>query len=297
MSSKNTRLFGKLFKKFRLRANFDSLPAFGTALADYGFIFEDSTFSRWQNGNRTPSKREVVTTIIKILAKYQGIDNLSDANSLMAAGGHGYLTDREIEIIRPYLVHKLLPTRKEVEEIRKDIDPMIQKWPYPITVYDFSWRVIHENEINVKLFRSSAKQAEWIKEEMPTIFEIQYASEAVQNKHLKGEKLKEWHDFLLEAIGQFKYEHRTRTKEKWYLDLVKKMMNDDLFRKLWKEAQIPSKQPLFRDYSRFTTPHPKDKNKLLTFDIFCVHLIKDPRFFIEFQVPADLETFNYFQKK
>lgn len=91
--------FRKLFRKFRLKAEFSSLHEFGQALADEGFIYEDSSLSRWQNGSRIPTNRKLLTAIIKILINKNGISSLREANMLLESAGQGYLTENEIQSI------------------------------------------------------------------------------------------------------------------------------------------------------------------------------------------------------
>jgi putative hydrolase of HD superfamily len=93
----NVSIFGKLFKKFRLKSQFSSLSEFSKALADEGLIYEDSTLSRWQNGNRIPSDRGLLIMLIKIFVNRGGIVSLHEANILLESAGQGYLTESEIE--------------------------------------------------------------------------------------------------------------------------------------------------------------------------------------------------------
>lgn len=88
--------FGRLFKKFRLRAEFSTLSDFGEALVNEGFIYEDSILSRWQQGNRIPSKRSLLLTIIKMFVQRGGISSLKEANIFLWSSGHGYLTESEL---------------------------------------------------------------------------------------------------------------------------------------------------------------------------------------------------------
>lgn len=92
-------MFGKLFKRFRLKSEYASLSDLGRALAEEGLIYEDSTLSRWQNGNRIPLDRSLFITLIKIFIKRGGIKSLQEANKLLESAGHGYLTENEMEKI------------------------------------------------------------------------------------------------------------------------------------------------------------------------------------------------------
>lgn len=89
-------LFSTLFKKYRLRAEFSSLSEFGKALADEGYAYEDSIFSRWQRGNRIPHDRRVLIAIIKIFISRGGVSSPEEANQFLESAGQGYITDTEV---------------------------------------------------------------------------------------------------------------------------------------------------------------------------------------------------------
>jgi hypothetical protein len=48
------KTFAQLFKKYRLRAEFDTFASFGDALAEKGYFYEESIFFHWQKGTRIP---------------------------------------------------------------------------------------------------------------------------------------------------------------------------------------------------------------------------------------------------
>jgi tetratricopeptide (TPR) repeat protein len=91
--------FAILFRKYRLRSEFESLSDFGHTLADKGYIYEDSLFSHWQKGKRIPKDRKLLLTILEIFAEKQGITNLKQANEFLESSGQGYLTEKEIGIL------------------------------------------------------------------------------------------------------------------------------------------------------------------------------------------------------
>ncbi len=72
--------FSSLFKKFRLRAEFATLSEFGEALAHEGYIYEDSIFSRWQNGDRVPTNRRLLITVLKVFIRREAITSVKEAN-------------------------------------------------------------------------------------------------------------------------------------------------------------------------------------------------------------------------
>lgn len=88
-------IFSQIFKKFRLKSQFATLGELATALSEEGFALEDSTLSRWQNGSRVPTDRNLLLTIVKIFLKKKGMKSLQETNSFMELAGQGYLTDSE----------------------------------------------------------------------------------------------------------------------------------------------------------------------------------------------------------
>ena len=106
-------------------------------------------------------------------------------------------------------------------------------------------------------------------------------------------------DFLLKALLYFKYTQKNRTRERWYQELIKKMMNNKLFKELWIESQ--SKVSNEYNYSNFIAKYivKKDKgiNRQLNFYFFMIPVFRDPRFVIDYHIPANKQTFEYFEKK
>ncbi len=91
--------FCVLFKKYRLKAEFETLTKFGHALAKEGRIYDDSMFTHWQKGKRIPRDRKLILTIIKIFIERGGICSIEEANEFMASAGLGFLTTQENQII------------------------------------------------------------------------------------------------------------------------------------------------------------------------------------------------------
>ena len=89
--------FAELFKYYRLRSGIASLTEFADAFANKGYFYELSIFSHWQKGTRTPTKREVVLTVVEVFIEHDGIVSANQSNELLESAGHGYLTDRERE--------------------------------------------------------------------------------------------------------------------------------------------------------------------------------------------------------
>lgn len=91
--------FAMLFKKYRLRAEFESLKELSDELMQENLIYEKSVFSRWQKGERVPTDRRVLLTLIKLFIQKNSISTLKEANEFLATAGQGYLTDEEVECL------------------------------------------------------------------------------------------------------------------------------------------------------------------------------------------------------
>jgi hypothetical protein len=87
--------FATLFKRYRLRSEFDTYSKFSEALAERGFFFEISIFSRWQKGTRKPTNRQVILSMIDIFIDKDSIRTQEQANEFLASTGLEYLTEKE----------------------------------------------------------------------------------------------------------------------------------------------------------------------------------------------------------
>jgi hypothetical protein len=64
-------------------------------MAEEGYVYESSLFTRWQKGNRLPRDRKVLLAIINIFLLRKGITSFSEINSLLESAGQGYMTRNE----------------------------------------------------------------------------------------------------------------------------------------------------------------------------------------------------------
>jgi len=104
-----TSKFQTLFRKYRLKAEFSTLSELGLALAEKGFIYEDSIFSHWQNGTRIPQNRIVLLKLLEIFVDKKAITTLNQANEFLSSAGEGYLTKQESKILRFSSVEHIPP--------------------------------------------------------------------------------------------------------------------------------------------------------------------------------------------
>lgn len=88
--------FGLLFKKLRLRSEFQTLSELGKSLAELGLIYEDSAFSRWEGGTRIPKNRDILLKIIELFIDRGGIKDIQGLNLFLESAGQGYVTKTEL---------------------------------------------------------------------------------------------------------------------------------------------------------------------------------------------------------
>lgn len=99
--------FRHLFKRYRLRSEIETLSEFGDLLAETGYVYETSIFTRWQNGSRKPSDRRTVLAIIKLFAARGGVKTLYEANAILESLEMGFLTDSELRQLP--MLHTSIP--------------------------------------------------------------------------------------------------------------------------------------------------------------------------------------------
>lgn len=90
-----TNSFGPLFKKYRLRSGFATIREFADALAEKGFVFDESLFSHWQKNSRLPKERKLLLTTLKIFIEKEGVSSTKEINVFLESVGQGYLTEQE----------------------------------------------------------------------------------------------------------------------------------------------------------------------------------------------------------
>ncbi len=106
--------FAELFKKYRLRAEFETIASFSNALSEKGFFYEESIFSHWQKGTRTPTDRKLMLAIIGIFVERQAIKTREEADEVLASAGLGNLTEQEGERLDVTIRKSSPPLRRYV---------------------------------------------------------------------------------------------------------------------------------------------------------------------------------------
>lgn len=193
------------------------------------------------------------------------------------------------------LVGGYLPTEDEILTIREKTKKLLDEWPYPSALLDFSWRIIDKNELFFDLYQLDKEMNRRIMKDHIRVIDMIYDPRLILNRVFKGDDLQKWHTLLFYVTAHFKYEQRNRTKEKWYTSFIRNMLRDDLFRKIWMKAQSES-QPasIIGKYANKFIVNPENPKGMLNFYLFVAPVIEDPRFEMEMLVPMDLETYTYY---
>lgn len=256
---------GGLIKDFRTQKNISQIEiAFAMGWK------EPSRLSRIEQGKVGKPDRELMDRIIEAL-------NLSEEerNQLLAAGGY-------------------LPTKEEIKQVRQKMGQVIDSWPYPASMRDYLWRIVYTNKSLYKLFKIPLKRQVEMEKNCPWVIEEIFKPGFVLNKINTPKEWKKRKEHLLRTLVHFQYKQKAWSREKWYLDLIKRMMENELFRELWPLAQNHAADP--SDIFHFGQKSIPCEGKMLNFRFFIVPVFRDPRFMVEFFVPSDLKTHQYFEK-
>lgn len=257
---------GGLIKDYRLQKNLSQLEiAFALGWK------EPSRLSRIEQGRVGNPKRKL-------------LDRLMEAMRLS-----------EEEKNRLMLVGNYVPMTIEISRAVKKVSPIVSKWHYPVVMYDYLWRIVDENTHAAKLYQAEKVLGKSSAREYPHVLELMFHPDFAQNKLRKDSDLEEWKKGLMHLLIHFRHAHSMRTKERWYMELVARMMNTPLFRQLWNESQDIVLTDVLVQYSARTLILPSDPKHSLHFNIFYVPVREDPRFTLEFHTPSDASTMKAFE--
>jgi transcriptional regulator with XRE-family HTH domain len=262
-----TEMLGATIKYYRLQK--------GLAQHEVAFEMgwaETASLSKIEKGVTKHPTRKTIDKLCSVL-------NLKpeEKNNLLLSGGYR-------------------PTKKEIKHIRKFTHSIISDWPYPATVYDFSWRILNENKVTKKLYYSTDKEYLMVKKDLTNVLELNFDPKYSLFEFFS----KKEQDFITQITARFIIESKGRTSQKWYTDLMRKLMKNKYFVENYKKALAlkPShiKELLVDFYPAEVTPA-RNKGKILKFNVFCGRPEQDKRIIIEFMNPANRETFDYFNKE
>ena len=256
---------GGLLKDYRIKKNITQVE---TVLA---LGWKDPTrLSRIEQGLEERPPRELIDKICEVLNLQE-----EEENYLLLAGNY-------------------LPTKEEIRKVQEKVKPVLENWPYPANLYDFCWRLILFNDNLKRILNMNKQQIQQIFDINPSAIEMVFDQNFIKSYYPQDEP-DIWQKNLLRFLLHFKSLHRSILKDQWYQDMMARLMKNHLFRKLWQEAQHVETDFITTRQGRKIFIDSKSK-KRLSFNIFVVPLLKDPRFELEFFTPSDSETFNFFHK-
>jgi tetratricopeptide (TPR) repeat protein len=127
--STNGTQFASLFKRYRLRSEIETLAEFGDLLTKEGIFYEDSLFTKWQKGERTPKDRKILFSILKIFIRKGGIHTVDEANAFFESTGLGYLTEDEQKNFPELLESSLFFVPRQIPQFidRNDLSVVITR--------------------------------------------------------------------------------------------------------------------------------------------------------------------------
>ena len=185
----------------------------------------------------------------------------------------------------------ILPNKDEIEAIRKVVSPVVDTYPYPVTVYDFSYRILHENPAIDIVYTKSKSESKEIRDEYKNVLELHFTPTYRLFKFFTGEGK----DFMAKITAQFLYENRDRTHQTWYKQLLDRLMKNPHFFESYKLAQKVDLDIDIRGVYEARATIPGHEDKLATFTAFNNQLISDNRVFVEYLIPKDKQTQALFE--
>jgi len=101
------------------------------------------------------------------------------------------------------------------------------------------------------------------------------------------------------VIKHYQYDQRSNSRERWYQDLIKKMMDNSLFKEIWENAQKRMSHNLnFTNFVEKTIYFETQKDVIeLQLNFFTVPVFRNPRYFVEFFVPSNKTAFDFFHNR
>jgi transcriptional regulator with XRE-family HTH domain len=253
---------GGLIKDLRLQKNISQLEiAFALGWK------EPSRLSRIEQGKNTSPPRFLIENIMDAMKLSE-----EERNQLLVNGNY-------------------IPSKEEIMEARKKIDPLLKNWQYPATCIDYTWRLLYGNKEAYKVYDVPLKLQRFIESEFPHMLTIVFNPDFILNKSGEVEERKK---FLLRVLTHFQYSQKNRTRERWYQELIKGLMNNKQFQELWPTAQ--RQRGIESDILNFSMKSLKTKTgEELQFYVFLTPVYADPRFILELHVPANKKTLEYFE--
>ncbi|MBI4321415.1 MAG: helix-turn-helix domain-containing protein [Chloroflexi bacterium] len=176
-----------------------------------------------------------------------------------------------------------LPTDEEVATVLAGIKPFLEGWKGPAYLTDFTWRFLGWNRAMLALFGFPPDEIARLDHEKPNLLELAFDPRWATRRHLPEDVLTQTGRA---QIARFKAQHRDRTEQRWYRQLLQRLLRISLFRDLWNTTSPDIGSELMH-YVRYQIDTPDGR---LEFHAFASEMVADPRFFVILWLPADETT-------
>ncbi|MBI2847403.1 MAG: helix-turn-helix domain-containing protein [Chloroflexi bacterium] len=247
-------VLGGIIKAHRLRRGMSQ----SELSAEMGWNTHPSRLSRYEQGRVVPNRAT--------------LDRLSAALRL-APDERG----------RMFMEAGYVPTDAEVSEALRELQPFMDGWKGPAYLTDFSWRFLGWNGPVAKLFGFPPDELSRLPQEKPTLLDFTFDEHWAIRRQIPREILV---PFARGQVARFKAQQRNRTGQRWYRQLMKRLMPVPLFRELWRSTPAELGSELM-DYNRVQLDSPVGR---LDFHMFASAVVSDPRLFVILWLPADAST-------
>lgn len=189
-----------------------------------------------------------------------------------------------------------LPNDEEIAKVIRIVEDKINNWPYPAYLIDFSWRLLACNNATAKTFYLKSELQKNLVNIKPNLLEFAFLPKQILPVEIsKGEDNKNLKPFPIAQVAQFKIEQIMRANEKWYRELIRKMMVNNTFKKLWKEVTPDLYDKKLLDYEyKEVEGNWTGKKITLRLHLFTSRIIPDIRFQTVLYLPSDKTTQNFF---
>lgn len=234
-----------------------------------------SELSAIMNWNTNPSRLSRYEQG-RIVPKPSTLGKLSDALAL-APDERGLL----------FMEAGYAPTYAEVSSTLLGLQPFMDQWKGPAYLTDFSWSFLGWNEFLAKIFGFSYEDVARLMRQKPTLLDLTFDPSWPIRRSIPEEVFV---PFGRGQIARFKAQQRQRTGQRWYRQLLQRLMPIPLFRELWNTTPADLGSELMA-YNRVQLDTPLGRPD---FHMFASATVSDPRMIVILWLPANSATAQLF---
>jgi PAS domain-containing protein len=141
-----------------------------------------------------------------------------------------------------------LPEEREVQQALAVATTFWEEFRHPSYLADYTGRIIDCNDLDFALFGFTAEQIKAFRKRRPHRLELIFDPRHGMRQRTPTES---WHALTQQAVIIFKMQHRTRSQEPWYQDLVARLSGIDEFRRAWSLVAPSSGATMLANHTRF----------------------------------------------